>query len=159
MKKRSSLVKILICITLASMSVFFFAGCQSKSKNNTSNTNNSGSRPNAAQMQQKMQDDIKPLISDGTITQDQADKIVEAMTNRPRGNGKNNQQNGGKNSHQNKAQSNGQIIQRSNPLSKLVSDGVITQAQADTVMQKISSNFGNRNNNQVPQNNNTQSSN
>lgn len=163
MKKKSAFIKILICVALASMSVLFFAGCQSNNSSSTTNQTastqaQSANRPNAAQMKQRIQDSIKPLVSDGTITQDQADKIVDAMANRPRGNGQNGQ-NGGQNTAQNNTQSSGQNKQRNNPLTNLVSDGVITQAQADAVMQKVGGGFGNRNHNQASQNSNSQSSN
>jgi competence protein ComGC len=115
-----------------------------------------------------MEENIKSLVSDGTITQSQADKILEALTQNPGGfggqrrsggnqqtDGQNGQQNGQGNSSQNGNQNDnqngnqnwqrnnndGQNGQRNSALSKLVTDGVITQAQADAVMEKIKGNF------------------
>lgn len=153
-------------ILAISMSIFLFAGCQS-SNNNTASAQTSNSttqntnRPSAEQMKKRIQDSIQPLVTAGTITQAQADKIVEAYTTRPAGNGEkkkaqdngqnsgqNNQQNSTQNSGQNNGQGNGQNRQRNNPLSKLVSDGTITQAQADAVAQKIKENNTHKNNGQ-----------
>lgn len=76
------------------------------------------------------------------------------------GNSQNNQQNGQQSSGQNAqqdSQPNGQQNNgqggrqgraRFNPLSKLVEDGTITQAQADKVMQKIQEGFPRRNDSQ-----------
>lgn len=171
MKRNSFFSKILICITAASMAMFLMVGCGSSTAGNNGNGNSTNTaqksnRFDPAQMKKRMQDNIQPLISNGTITQAQADKIIEAMTNRPAGNRQNNSQNGSQSNQQNNGQSNQQNNnqggqqnrQRTNPLSKLVSDGVITQAQADAVMQKIQGNFGNRNRNQSQQNTNQQPS-
>jgi polyhydroxyalkanoate synthesis regulator phasin len=172
MKRYGCISKIFVCAATISMSMFLLAGCQSKDatgSNNqaTSTSAQNSNRPDPAQTKQMMQDNIKSLVSDGTITQAQADKIVETMSNRPRGNNQNNngngqqnnQQSNDQNSQKNTNQGSGQNRQRNNPLSKLVSDGTITQAQADAVMQKLRGNFGNRNTNQAPKNNSTTSTN
>lgn len=137
---------------------------------------------NAADMKKKMEENINALVADGTINQSQADKIIEALTANPQGfggNGQRNKQNGQQNnsqnngqSGQNSQQSNGQNPQQNNgqgnqnnngqnrqnrlgnnALNQLVTDGVITQAQADAVMQKIRGNFNRNQNNQNYQNN------
>ncbi len=135
------------------MSILLLAGCQSKNtqSSNAQNTN----RPSQEQMKKRMQDNIQPLVTAGTITQEQADKIIAAYTTRPAGN----KQNRSQDKQQNNNQRNNQNRQKNNPLSKLVSDGVITQAQADAVMEKMKSNFTHRNNDQNSQDNNSQSSN
>lgn len=170
MKRRNFLSKATLTLIAISMSVALFAGCQSNSSSNntssqttqaSSNNTQKGNRPNAEQMKTRIQDSIKPLVTAGTITQDQADKIVTAYTTRPAGNEQNKsqdkQQNNQNGNNANNGQK-GQNRQRFNPLSKLVTDGVITQAQADAVMQKIKESSPNKNNGQNPQNNNGQSS-
>lgn len=168
MKKRKLLNKTILSLLAISMSIFLFAGCQSNNSsaqaasNSAQSNRKNGNRMSPEQMKQRVQDSIKPLVTAGTITQAQAYKIVEAYTTRTNGNGQNssqnNQQNSQQNNQQGNSQTNGQNKQRYNPLSKLVSDGVITQAQADAVMQKIRGNSNQRNNGQNSQNNNSQSS-
>lgn len=84
-------------------------------------------------------------------------------------NGQNDKQNNGQNSQQNSQQNNGQDKQNNNgqnkqnnnnqnkqgnnALTKLVTDGVITQAQADAVMQKIRGSLNRNQNNPGNQNN------
>lgn len=151
MERRNFLGKITVGLLAISMSVFLFAGCQSNSdssaqaaNNNTQSSTKNGNRPSPEQMKKKVEDSIKPLVTAGTITQAQADKIVTAYTTRTSSNGQNKQQN----NQQGSTQSNGQNRQKNNPLSKLVTDGVITQAQADAVMQKMKGNFTQKNNGQ-----------
>jgi hypothetical protein len=173
MKKRKLLNKTIVSLLAISMSIFLFAGCQSNNSsaqaasNSTQSNRKNGNRMSPEQIKQRVQDSIKPLVTADTITQAQADKIVEAYTTGTNGNGQNSTQNNQQNSQQNNQQSNqqgnsqakGQNRQRYNPLSKLVSDGVITQPQADEVMEKMRGNLNQRNNGQNSQNNNNQSSN
>lgn len=168
MKKSNFFSKTMVTLVAVSMSVFLFAGCQSKSNDNstaqtTNNTTQSSKKPDPAQMKQRMQDNLKALVTAGTITQAQSDKILEALTANTgkkddQGKSQNNAQNNNQNNQQsNNQQGNNQNRPRNNPLSKLVSDGTITQAQADAVMQKIRGNFNRKNNGQGSQSN-TQSS-
>lgn len=161
MKKHNYISKTVVCLLAVSLSVVLFAGCQSQSASNAANqttnstTQNSNKKPSADDMKKRIQDNIQPLITAGTITQDQADKIVTAMTTRPQGNGQQNgQQNNNQNNQQGNTQNNGGQRQRRNPLSTLVSDGTITQAQADAVMQKMGGNFGRNNKGQNSQSSN-----
>lgn len=153
MKKHKLFKKTTVYLFSIGMSILLLAGCQSKNtqSSNAQNTN----RPSQEQMKKRMQDNIQPLVTAGTITQEQADKIIAAYTTRPAGN----KQNRSQDKQQNNNQRNNQNRQKNNPLSKLVSDGVITQAQADAVMEKMKSNFTHRNNDQNSQDNNSQSSN
>lgn len=150
------------------MSIFLLTGCQSKSSESSSkqasakSSNVDGNqstkgRPNADEMKKRMQDSISTLVVDGTINQSQGDKILEALTantqrfngdKKPQDNKQNNQQNTPQNKNNNNSSGNNTQYSRqngsagrNNSLSKLVSDGVITQAQADAVMQKIRGNF------------------
>lgn len=172
MKKIGLLNKAIIFLLMISISLTIFTGCQSKSsQDNTSQASNSSNqgdtsntkKPNLDEMKKRMEDNISSLVKDGTINQTQADKIVDALTaNAQNFNGQrrssNNQQNSQQNNQQAKEQNNGegnnkQNKPRNNRLSKLVSDGVITQAQADAVMQKIRGNSARPQGNQSNQSN------
>lgn len=172
MKRTNFFSKAMILSLTVGMTMFVFAGCGNSAAQTSSNstqsttqsTSQNSNKPNAEQRKKKIQDSIQPLVSDGTITQAQSDKIVEALTSNThkqgsQGSSQNNQQSNQQNSsQQSNNQNNGQNKPRNNPLSKLVSDGVITQAQADAVMKKIGGNFGHKNNGQGS-NSNGQSSN
>ena len=139
MRKHNILGRIIICILAISISAVLIAGCQSKttttsSANGTTNKTTQGNsrQPNA----DEMKSNIDSLITAGTITKDQGDKIIEALTaNRPQ---RGNAQGAPKaNGEQGNTQNGGQRPKGNSPLSKLVSDGTITQAQADAVMQNM----------------------
>lgn len=147
MKGKKIFGKAAVLLLSVSISVLSFTGCQSK-KQTTGNSNRSGMT--SEQMKERVEENIKSLVTDGTITQAQADKIAEAYSNRTFGGGQNSQKNNQQNSQQNKQQSSQQNSQNRggfNPLSQLVSDGVITQAQADAVTEKMRGNFTRQNNN------------
>ncbi|AWI05816.1 hypothetical protein [Clostridium drakei] len=162
MKKHTFLSKTVTCLLVLGVSMTLFAGCQSSNNSgNTNNTTQSTKKQNknklsAEQMKKKVQDSIQPLVTAGTITQAQADKIIAAYEARPAGNG---QKNKPQDNQQSSQQESTQNKQKFNPLSKLVSDGTITQAQADAVTQKMKENSTHKNNGQSSQNNNGQSSN
>lgn len=178
MKKHMLFSKLFILSLSAVISMSILAGCQSKNtasaKQGTNNGQSQNRQFNAEDMKKRMEENINSLVADGTINQSQADKIIEALTSNPQGfggNGQRNKQNGQQNNGQNNAQNpqqnnaqdnqnnngqNRQNRQGNNALNKLVTDGVITQAQADAVMQKIRGNFNrnqNNSNNQKNQNN------
>ncbi len=77
-----------------------------------------GKSVGSQQMQASMKKALSGLVSKGTITQDQADKIVQAFTSNKPGQG---QAQGGGNG----------------PLNTLVANGTLTQSQADAVMQVL----------------------
>lgn len=153
MKKFNFLNNAATSLLVVSMSLFLFTGCQSK---NTQNTSDKTAKVNfsAEDMKKKMQDNINSLVTEGTINQSQADKVLEALSTnkmfsgqrKPQSGQPNNQQNYQSNNQQtgqsNSNGSNNPNRQRANPLSKLVTDGVITQEQADAIMQKVRGNFG-----------------
>jgi polyhydroxyalkanoate synthesis regulator phasin len=100
---------------------------------------------------------LKELVTAGTITQDQADKVLaeltKSMPQQGAPNRNNNQQNN--NQGQQGGNGNGQNNAGFNRLSGLVSSGVITQAQADAINEKMrgtQGGFQNRRNNQPNQN-------
>jgi hypothetical protein len=164
MKRTNFFSKTTMLALTVGMSIFVFAGCgsstaQTSSSGTTSTTQStaqSNNKPNAQQRAQRIKDSIQPLVSDKTITQAQADKIVAAFTtnmHKPGSAGtvqKNNQQG---NSQQGNNQNDGKRRQRNSPLAKLVSDGTITQAQADAVMKNIGANFQHRDKGQGTNNN------
>ena len=115
MKKIKLIKKRLLFLLVFSLSICIFAGCQSKSPINNVKTPTNKSM-NTGAMKQKMQDSIKPLVVNKTITQVQEDKIVMALTS--------------KDSQSSKDETNKQ-------LTKLVSDKVITQSQSDAVTNAI----------------------
>lgn len=173
MKKHSLFRKTTTYLLSIGMSIFILMGCQSNA-NNTSQANGKnpeGNRPSQEQMKERIQDSIQPLITAGTITQEQADKIIAAYSTRPsrsqqnktqdkqQNDQQNNQQSNNENSSQDNNETSNQNRQRFNPLSDLVTNGVITQAQADAVTEKIRGNSPRKNDGQNSQNNNTQSSN
>lgn len=149
MKKHTFLSKTVTCLLVIGVSMTLFAGCQSSNNSgNTDNTTQSTKKQNklsAEQMKKKVQDSIQPLVTAGTITQAQADKIIAAYEARPAGN---RQKNKTQDNQQNSQQGSNQNKQKFNPLSKLVSDGTITQAQADAVTQKMKENSTHKNNGQ-----------
>jgi len=131
-KKSKLIKKQLLFLLVFSLSLFIFAGCQSKSPVNTSSSKTTNKSFNVGAMKQKMQDSIKPLVTNKTITQAQEDKIVAALTLMNSGKNNGNAQN--KKSGQTKGTgTNKQLTE----LTKLVSDKVITQAQADAVTKAI----------------------
>jgi polyhydroxyalkanoate synthesis regulator phasin len=137
---------------------------------------------NAEERKKQMETDVNALVSDGTLTKDQGTKVLEALTTltqRPngQGRGKNTQNSNGQGNQNNNQGSNNQSGQNNqqgqgtqngngtkgnrgnfNPLSKLVSDGVITQDQATKVMEKVKADMPTRqrqNNNGNSNNNNS----
>lgn len=132
--------------------------------------NKTGNGPmNSDAMKKKMEDSISSLVTAGTITKDQESKIVDALTSGTRNFGGNRSSQGSQNGAQNNTGNNGNASatnngnattnntgnsntanngqgrrgngQFANPLSKLVADKTITQAQSDAVMAKIRTNY------------------
>ena len=141
------------------------AATQSQGQQNQQNGKNFSA--NSEERKKQMEDSVNSLVSDGTITKDQGTKVLSALTSstqRPNGqqnnNSSNNQGSANSNNQNNNEQSqngqkspsnqNGQskgIRGNFNPLSKLVSDGTITQSQADKIMEKVRANMPQRQNN------------
>lgn len=147
MKKRNFFSKSVICLVAISMSVVLFAGCQSKTASAASTTTTKTSqtnKPNADKMKTQTQESLKTLVTAGTITQAQSDKILEALTAN-RGNKT------GDKKEKSSQQSGDATKTRTSPLSKLVTDGVITQAQSDAVTAKMKEKFKPKNNGQSSQ--------
>ncbi|NMM62014.1 hypothetical protein HBE96_04775 [Clostridium sp. P21] len=176
MKKHNLFSKSIMGLIAISMSLSLLAGCQSKSttSNSSSTTKqittqasqSSSKKVSSDERKKQIQEGVKALVTAGTITQAQSDKIVEALTTMPSGNkdgenkqdsnkpdNKPNQQGGQQDNNQNSNQN-----KPGSPLSKLVSEGVITQTQADAVMEKIKGSMLQKDNGQTSQNNNTQTS-
>lgn len=145
--KTKKLTSILLATAI---SVVMLTGCSfnkansstdsSKAAASSSNKTHRNFDPSA--MKARYETVLKELVADKTITQDQSDKIIAEITkqatNKPQSNGnkknwQSNKQGGGQDGNgQHKNGGN-----RRNQLSSLVSSGVITQAQADTITQKL----------------------
>ena len=153
---------IILAVAALCLTSFLFAGCTAKSEAVKGNNKSKSQRSfNKDDMKKRVEDSIKSLIDDKTITKEQGDKIVEAYTNRTGGQGRGNRQGNPQNGQNNQGTQNGQDNQngqnnqgtqngqngnnqgrqRFNPLSKLVSDGTITQAQCDAVLAKLRGNI------------------
>ena len=144
MKRSKIISNITIILVLLSMSVFLFAGCKSKDTSSQANGKGQG-RGNfdPAAMKTRYEEALKGLVTDKTIDQTQADKVLEAMT-------KNIPNAGAKGTSKDKTakpadtkpgdgkQAGGQ---RPNQLAELVTSKVITQAQADIITEKLRGNF------------------
>ncbi|KUO73379.1 MAG: hypothetical protein APF77_13735 [Clostridia bacterium BRH_c25] len=114
------------------------------------NANNAqNSIPDSEEMKKNMETGINSLVAAGTIDQAQADQVLEALTSRaqstdgqdrpkktPQSGQDNNEQNGQPTPPQDGKPNN----RGGGSLSKLVEDNVITQAQADAIMEKIQEN-------------------
>lgn len=154
--KRSNIKKLMSIFIAASISIIALTGCSSNKTSSTSSAtssnnghaHNKGNRNfNPSAMKTRYETVLKELVADKTITQDQSDKILAEVTqnmNKPR------QQNSNQNSNQNGQNSNhANGGNRKNQLSSLVSSGVITQAQADTINQKLRDAMKNSQSNQT----------
>lgn len=160
MKNAKKFTSILI---IASISMVMFAGCSSKKADTSSQTTTTGQTVNRkfdpAVIKTRYEDALKSLVTAGTITQVQSDKVLEAVTkNVPQsGNqskGENNKPNGQQSNQQGqtKGTGSGQNRPRNNQLSALVTSGVITQAQADTINEKVAETMKNNQSSQSIQN-------
>ena len=72
-------------------------------------------RPDMSQMKERIKSSLSTLVSDGTLTQEKADKLLTYFENDTTN------------------QNPGESGERIDPFGKAVSDGVITQAEADTI--------------------------
>ena len=144
MKNAKKITSILI---VASMTMVLLVGCGSAKADTATNTNT-----NATTKSQKRKSDptaiktlysdtLKSLVTDGTITQAQSDQVLEAVTkNVPQDTEKVKSAGTDKSSGTDKPKDTGKSTgtkPKNNRLSELVTSGVITQAQADTINQKV----------------------
>jgi polyhydroxyalkanoate synthesis regulator phasin len=153
-KRFKDFKKLIIILLTLSMSMFLFAGCQSNSTSskNSSQSSSGGKKFNKDEIKKRYEDKLQAFVKDGTINQDQSNKILDSLTgdinnrggNRRKQNNEGNNQN---NSQENNSGANETNRPRNNPLSKLVSDGVITQQQADKIMEGLRGNGRSSNNN------------
>lgn len=140
--------KIVVVLVILSMTLLLFSGCQSKDSASSGNGRNGEKGTfDKSTMEKNYKDKLATLVKAGTITQDQSSKILTVLTARfdkkPQGNGgqaggnsaSTNRKNVASNSTKGKRQGS------SSELSDLVTQKVITQAQADTVTKSV---MGNR---------------
>jgi len=146
--KNKQIASILI---IASMTMVLFVGCSSKSATtSTQTTNQSATRQNykksnPAAMKTLYTNDLKALVKDKTITQAQSDKILAVetknMTQTVKRSGKANYKQNNSQGQSNSTRS------KNNRLSALVTSKVITQAQANTINQKLGQDMKNNQSN------------
>ncbi|URZ03668.1 hypothetical protein [Clostridium felsineum] len=138
--------KIGSLVITSALSLSLLVGCQSTNTSQNSNNTNT-KKVDTAQIKTKYQSKLKGLVTKGTITQDQSDKILTTLTERMgkghRGNGSNrpnnnNSTNSGNSEQTNQGSGNKQNF---NPLNKLVQDNTITQDQANTVWEALRGSF------------------
>jgi hypothetical protein len=148
-KIKTAVVGVIIAVS----TVTLFTGCQSASNpGHDAGSSNAGfssgqMKSNSFNMTSRIQTALKGLVSKGTITQAQSDKIepilTNAFSNHGTSSGQSRQFNGQSRSGNSSNQtSSGSYARRSgfngnNILSSLVSNKTITQEQADAVMQAI----------------------
>jgi len=143
MKNAKKITSILI---LASMTMVLFVGCGSTKTDTTANTNTNATdsqtrKSDPTAMKTLYSDTLKSLVTDGTITQAQSDQVLEAVTkNVPQNTGTDKSSGTDKSKGTDKTDGTGKSTgtkTKNNRLSELVTSGVITQAQADTINQKV----------------------
>ena len=148
MKNSKLINKKLMFLLFLSLSIFIFAGCQSKAAANDSKGNNRNNKSfSASDMKNKMKDSINPLVINKTLTKVQEDKILAALTTTS-----NKKTNASGNSQTPKSgQESGAQGSRTNMqttvLNKLVTDKVVTKAQSDAVTKVIKNTTHTRNSN------------
>ncbi|MFL0253268.1 hypothetical protein ACJDT4_22940 [Clostridium neuense] len=123
--------KLLSILIATSISITALSGCSSKTINaQSSSTTQTHRRFNPSSIKTRYANVLKTLVADKTITQEQSDKILVEITKET----SNRKQN---NKNQNNRQKGIRSGTRKNQLSSLVTSGVITQAQADAINQKL----------------------
>lgn len=165
---RKKIMAVVLAAVIAAAAAVGFAGCKKKAASSASSAGQRGGF-NTEEMEERYKSGLAELVTAGTITQAQSDKIYTALTerfssmsggSRPSGDFKGNggsgapsgMPSGSEGGQQGEAPSGsrpdgasggqgGRSGFGSEALSSLVSDGTITQAQADTVMQKLMGNF------------------
>ena len=143
MKKNKLVSKKVMFLLVFSISIFMFAGCQSKAATNGSKGSTGNNKTfNSDAMKKKMQTSINPLVVNKTLTQAQEDKILAALipsnTQRNNTNANNTKGNSKGAGSGQAAGSKGTKTNREDvALTKLVTDKVITKVQADAVTKVI----------------------
>lgn len=143
MKNAKKITSILI---VASMTMVLFVGCGSTKTDTTANANTNATNEQTRKfdptaIKTLYSDTLKSLVTDGTITQAQSDQVLEAVTkNVPKdtetGKSAGTDKSSGTDKSKGTDKSTG-TKPKNNRLSELVTSSVITQAQADTINQKV----------------------
>ena len=132
--------KITSILMVASMTMVLLVGCGSTKTDTTTNantnaTNSQTRKSDPTAIKTLYSDTLKSLVTDGTITQAQSDQVLEAVTkNVPQDTETGKSAGTDKSSGTDKSTG---TKPKNNRLSELVTSGVITQAQADTINQKV----------------------
>lgn len=133
MTKSKWLILSLLIVTVVVAAGLGIAGCAKNSGSGQNSgtpsvtTENGQAAGNSGpqQMQTAMKKALAGLVDKGTITQAQADKVLQAFTSNKQGQG----QGGG--------QGQGQGGQGQGALAQFVADGTLTQAQANAIQQAL----------------------
>jgi hypothetical protein len=138
--------KITSILMVASMTMVLLVGCGSTKTDTTTNTNTNATnsqtrKSDPTAIKTLYSDTLKSLVTDGTITQAQSDQVLEAVTkNVPKdtetGKSAGTDKSSGTDKSKGTDKSTG-TKPKNNRLSELVTSSVITQAQADTINQKV----------------------
>jgi len=149
MKLQGKLIAAVITLTAMAL---VLTSCGTSTANNTSSTtSNTAENAQSSDGQTSTSSDtttatyeaaLKDLVAAGTITQDQSDKVMEALSSTDNQPSANSQEQGASSSSQGNqpgGQPNGAGPNGAGPniLTSLVSSNVITQAQADAINQKV----------------------
>lgn len=154
--RKNKLYIISLIVLLCGFITIMLPSCKKSSTNNANtsadNQFQNGQRPNMSNMQDQMKKSLKELVSAGTITQKQSDKILTALTSRSKNAQGNFSKNDKKTDSSSSKSKSGEKFQPgknggnrnlgNGALSTLVKQKVITQKQATAVEKKIFSNFG-----------------
>ena len=154
--------KITSILIAASLTMVLFSGCASKAANvatttnvQTSTTGNGNNKKfDPAAMKTSYETALKSLVTEGTITQDQSDKVLEAVTKveiKPSGTAPTDGKKPSDTAPADRAKSAG-TKPKNDRLSALVTSAVITQVQADTINQKLRESMKNSQSTQTKQN-------
>lgn len=123
--------KLLSILIATSISITALSGCSSKKVSaQPSSTKQTHKSFNRSAIKTRYKKALKALVSDKTITQEQSDKILAEIAKETANKKQNNK-------NQNNGQKGTRSTTRKNQLSSLVNSGVITQAQADAINQKL----------------------
>jgi hypothetical protein len=138
--------KITSILMVASMTMVLFSGCSSKEVDTSSTTDTTSvaqdtKKNDPEEMKTAYSTVLKELVADSTITQDQSDKVLEAVVKEPAAEAPSTDgtaSTDGTTPTEATTPTDGkQKQQKNNRLGKLVTSNVITQAQADTIDQKV----------------------
>lgn len=156
---KKAIVKMITVLAAVGIVSVSLAGCKKTPAAHTTPGGRFGM--SASQMQQQEKTELAALVKAGTITKAQSDKIANALSNMQKGFGqrrslgssRSGSSSNWKNRTSGRSTSRSLGAQQFSPLSSLVKDGTLTQAQADAVTKALFSNrFSNNHASGTPSN-------